>query len=109
MSSTSFSLAIALADLGTHELSRPTLLLFSSWQVAGMGLTGASKGNIGIGTGCIKYGDHIRNSILGGSWGLSKWVNNRDDWGYCMAYRGYEPTYEVRMTLRVVVRSPALP
>ena len=22
-----------------------------------------------------------------GSWGLSKWVNNRDNWGYYMAYR----------------------
>ena len=30
---------------------------------------------------------------LGGSWGLSKWVHNGDNWGYYMAYRSYEPTY----------------
>ena len=31
--------------------------------------------------------------LLGGSWGLSKWVNKGDNWGYSMAYRAYEPNY----------------
>ena len=26
--------------------------------------------------------------LLGGSWGLSNWVNNGDNWGYYMAYKG---------------------
>ena len=32
---------------------------------------------------------HDLGRVLGGSWGLSKWVNNGDNWSYCMAYRGY--------------------
>ena len=27
--------------------------------------------------------------MLGGSGGLSKWVNKGDNWGYYMGYRGY--------------------
>ena len=28
-------------------------------------------------------------TVLGGSWGLSKWMNNGVNWGYCMVYRGF--------------------
>ena len=31
--------------------------------------------------------------VLGGSGGLSKYVNNGDKWGYYMDYRGYTYTY----------------
>ena len=27
--------------------------------------------------------------VVAWTWGLSKWVNNGDNWGYYMAYRGY--------------------
>ena len=29
------------------------------------------------------------DSVLGGSGGLSKWVNKGDKWSYYMGYRGY--------------------
>ena len=32
---------------------------------------------------------HVVASILGGSGGLSKWVNNGDNLSYYMGYRGY--------------------
>ena len=30
---------------------------------------------------------------FGGSWGQSRWVKSRDNWGYDMASRGYLATY----------------
>ena len=45
------------------------------------------------GTLRVKVPSHLSGGfplgLLGGSWGLSKWVNNGDNWGYHMAYRGY--------------------
>ena len=34
-------------------------------------------------------GGWVGEGSLGGSWGLSKWVNNADNWCYYMTYRGY--------------------
>ena len=31
----------------------------------------------------------IPGTLLGGSGGLRKWVNNEDNWGYYMSSRGY--------------------
>ena len=36
-------------------------------------------------------GFRVRVSL--GSWGLSNWVTNGDNWDYCMAYKGYKYTY----------------
>ena len=42
--------------------------------------------------------------MLGGSGGLSKSVNNGDNWGFYMAYRGDMYNYEAPMPLQVRLR-----
>ena len=46
---------------------------------------GTTIGVIKGDTRSLEYSSHgliIVSRLLGGSWGLSKWVNNGDNWGY---------------------------
>ena len=40
----------------------------------------------------FQKGCKISEALLGGSWGRGKWVNNGNNWGYCMANSDYRYT-----------------